>query len=582
MATGTLPHQSTTELPTFTVLVDGTPLDLTIEVLAITVETGVNRIPKAVLILKDGNPAEEDFPISNEDLFAPGAEVIINAGYVSLEAEIFTGVVVRHGVEFEQDTGPVLTVECWDEAVKMTITRNNKYYYDKPDSDIITELIEAHGLTAEVTATDVTHTEMVQHYCTDFDFTITRAEFNGMLAFISAGTVKIDKPDLAASPKFDLMYGHNLYDFKAEMDSRFQYPAVKSYSWDYSAQELIEKEGSVDSFTEQGDISSDDLSAEMGIDHLHLQHIGRVPDEELETWANATLLRSRMAKIKGHARFQGLADVFPGDVVNLDGVGNRFNGPVFVSAVLHEITGANWETEIDFGLSKDWLYERYDDLSDTPSSGLIPGIHGLAIGKVKNIHEDPDGEYRVQVWMPTISTEEDGIWARVATLDAGDGRGTFFRPELEDEVILGFLNGDPRDPVILGMLHSSSLPSPLEPAEENAEKGIVTKSGIKLLFEDEKIEFTIETPNGNTLVLSDDQGSITLEDENGNTIEMTSDGITLSSAKDLILEASGDVKVSGTNVEIAANANFKAEGAGGAEVSTSATAVLKGSIVQIN
>ena len=149
-------------------------------------------------------------------------------------------------------------------------------------------------------------------------------------------------------------------------------------------------------------------------------------------------------------------------------------------------------------------------------------------------------------------------------------------------MVVGFFNDDPRDPVILGGIHSSSKAPPYDVNEDNFEKGIKTRSELKLTFNDDLKSVTIETPNGNKLNISDDEGAILLEDENGNKAQLSSDGITLESASDLILKATGDVKIEGTNVEIAANAQFKAEGSAGAEVSTSGQAVLKGSIVQIN
>jgi uncharacterized protein involved in type VI secretion and phage assembly len=202
---------------------------------------------------------------------------------------------------------------------------------------------------------------------------------------------------------------------------------------------------------------------------------------------------------------------------------------------------------------------------------------------VTNIHEDPDGEYRVKVKIPVISSESEGVWSRVATLDAGNSRGTFFRPEVDDEVVVGFVNDDPRDPVILGMLHSSSLASPLEPEENNYKKGYYSKEKLILLFDDEKKVISIETPNGNKLVISDEDKGLSMEDENGNKFMLNADGITMESAKDLIVKASsGDITLEGTNINIKASAQFKAEGSGGAEVSTSGQAVLKGSLVAIN
>ena len=105
---------------------------------------------------------------------------------------------------------------------------------------------------------------------------------------------------------------------------------------------------------------------------------------------------------------------------------------------------------------------------------------------------------------------------------------------------------------------------------------------LSLLFDDDKKTISIETPNGNKILLTDDEGAILLEDENGNKICMNADGITIESSADLILKASGDVSLEGTNIEIKANAEFKAEGSAGAEVSSGGMTAISGSLVQIN
>ncbi len=170
----------------------------------------------------------------------------------------------------------------------------------------------------------------------------------------------------------------------------------------------------------------------------------------------------------------------------------------------------------------------------------------------------------------------------MTTLEAGKERGFVFRPEIGDEVIVGFLNDDPRDPVILGSMFSSAKPSPIAAEEENNEKGIITRSGMKLIFNDDLISVTLETPNGNSLVISEDEGAINIADENKNKIDLTADGITLESAADINIKASGDVNIEGVNINVKSQAQFKAEGGAGAEISTSGQAVVKGSIVMIN
>ena len=252
-----------------------------------------------------------------------------------------------------------------------------------------------------------------------------------------------------------------------------------------------------------------------------------------------------------------------------------------MSAVRHQIAEGNWTIDAQFGMNARWFSET-TDINEMPAAGLVGAVHGLHVAKVTQIHDDPMGEYRVQVRMPIINNDEQGVWARVATLDAGNNRGTFFRPELDDEVVVGFLNDDPNDPVILGMMHSSANPSPIEPAEDNNEKGIVTRSEMKLVFDDDKKSIVFETPGGKKITIDEDEGVIKIEDENSNKAVFDADGITLESAKDINLTAIGDVNIEGTNVNISANAQFKAEGSAGTELSSSAITTVKGSLIQIN
>ncbi len=221
-------------------------------------------------------------------------------------------------------------------------------------------------------------------------------------------------------------------------------------------------------------------------------------------------------------------------------------------------------------------------VTSQPAGGLLPAVNGLQIGIVTALESDPDGEDRIKVRLPLVSAAEEGVWARLATLDAGDERGTFFRPEIDDEVVVGFLDGDPRFPVVLGQCHSSAKPAPETATDDNHVKGYVSRSKLKLTFDDDKKVVVLETPAGNKLTLSEDAKSVSLEDQNGNSITLDDGGITLKSAKDLTLKASGDVKVEGTNVEFKAQSSFKAEGQSGADLKSSGTLTVKGSLVQIN
>jgi uncharacterized protein involved in type VI secretion and phage assembly len=312
-----------------------------------------------------------------------------------------------------------------------------------------------------------------------------------------------------------------------------------------------------------------------------LIHSGKFTNEMAKEWANAKMLRSRLAKVRGNVRFQGFEKVLPGMIVTLNGVGERFNGPVFVNAVKHDVSEGNWTTTIHFGISDAWFTETIFPNHLSSQLGFMPAVQGLQIGVVTDL-EDPESENRVKVKLPVVNPDEEGIWMRMATLDAGDSRGTFFLPEIDDEVVVGFIFDDPHNPVILGMLHSSAKPAPLSASNSNPEKGYVSRSELKMIFNDEKKSYTLETPGGKKITLSDDDAMVKVEDENGNSIAMEPSGVTVESATLLRLKAGTNITLEAVNIMLSPSTQFTV-GAGGSEINAgNGSAEIKGANVKIN
>ena len=577
-----VPTSGPADRPTFKVMVGGRAVSAEYQIQSVVVTQAFNRVAAAEIFVLDGDPAAERFAVSDAPDFVPGAQIEIQAGYHGSEESIFKGVVVRHGVRSLQRRPSQLRVECRDAAVKLTVGRKSAYFHEQKDSEIIESLASAAGLGTEVEATAVSHPQMVQFYATDWDFILTRAEANGKLVLTRDGTLVVQAPVASASPAASLRFGGNLLEFEAFMDARTQFASVQGVAWSAAEQAMLEVEAAQGTVAAPGNVSSDDLASVIGLSALALKHAGQLGDQELQAWADGEKMRSAFAKVRGRARTQGFAAVRPGDMIELAGVGERFAGKALVSGVRHQIDGRNWETDLEFGLGADMFGTRERSVIEAPANGLLPGVGGLQIGLVTALEGDPDGEERIKVRIPMIDPGEEGTWARIGTLDAGENRGTVFRPEIGDEVVLGFLNGDPRNPVVLGQLHSSAKAAPIPAADDNHRKGLVTRSGITLEFDDDKKIATLKTPGGNSLTLSDEDEGIVLEDQNGNKLTLNADGIAIESASDISIKASGDVKVEGSNVEASAQSQFKAEGSGGAEVSSSASTTIKGSMVQIN
>ncbi len=582
-----IPTSATPDVCTVAALIEGTEIPGTFHVLSVSVSREINRIPSVVLHLMDGEASTSTFEASNTGYFIPGKKIEIQLGYRSRNDSVFKGIVIKQSIKIRKN-GSLMVVECRSEAVKMTRGANSRYYIEKKDSDIMEELLGLYGLNKEVTETKPDLKEVVQYESTDWDFLVCRAEANGHVVLVGDDKVVIAPPSTTGNAVVTVKYGATILELDAEIDARWQSKGIKASSWNPTDQELIETDASEPSTTNNGNLSSSTLAGVIGGEADRIRHGGKLGQPELQAWADGRLLKERLAKVRGRVRFQGFAGVLPGQLIEISGIGDRFEGKLYVSGVRHTVASGNWETDVQFGLNPELFSETYN-LRPLPAGGLLPGVSGLQIGVVTVLESDPDGEDRIKVRLPLVSVSEEGIWARLATLDAGKDRGTFFRPEIGDEVVVGFLGDDPRYPVVLGMCHSSAKPAPEPASDKNHHKGYVSREKMKLTFDDEKKIIHLETPGGNKLTLSEDKKGILIEDQNGNKITLDNNGIKIESVKDLILKASKDIKAEGVNIELNAQSGFKASGTATAEVSGanttikgSATTVINGGMVQIN
>ncbi len=569
----------------FIISINGTEIPRTIPRLSVNVTKMVNKLSSSIIVMQDGEASSGKFPLSEGDLFLPGNEIEISAGEVKNPINIFKGIIIKQSLKIREQSAPQLIVECRHKGVKATVGRKSACYHDKSDSDIMNTVLKALGFTSgelDIEDSDVMHKELVQYNSTDWDFILNRAEVIGKMVLTNDETISVKAPEVTGNAVLSLLYGATIIELDAEMDSRNQYASVKTQSWDMATQEVAESEGSEpENMEEQGDFSNDELADVIGLETFILNYPGTLTPEERKSWANAQILKSRLSKIRGRVKFDGMATINPGDVVELNGLGSRFNGKALVSGVRHDLDMVyGWKTQVQFGHNLEWFGEE-QHIAAPKAGGLLPGAIGLHIGIVTD-NEDPDGEQRVRVKVPYINSEDEGVWARMALADAGAERGLFFRPELDDEVIIGFLYDDPRQPVILGMLHSSAKTPPISPSNDNQQKGYTSREKMKLIFDDEKKSVVIETPAGNKLTISDDAKGLVLEDENSNKIEMNSEGITITAVKKLELIGGTELAIGGPQIKMNGDTSVEIVGGGSAKVESSGSLDLKGAIVKIN
>lgn len=197
-------------------------------------------------------------------------------------------------------------------------------------------------------------------------------------------------------------------------------------------------------------------------------------------------------------------------------------------------------------------------------------FYGVTVGLVTN-NQDPDKLGRVKVRFPWLSDEEESHWARVLTPMAGNGRGLYFLPEVDDEVLVAFEHGLMEFPYVLGALwNGKDAPPETNDDGENNIRVIKSRSGHIIGLDD-----------------TDGEEKIEIIDQSGNnyiTIETAKNTITITSAKDVVIEAKqGTLKLDAKNIEITSSAKTNLQAKGGLDLNgRPENTTIQGKEVHIN
>lgn len=558
--------------------VDGADVDCSANLISVETSCSVGKIAMAKIVLQD-NPTS--LTESDSDRFPIGSKVEVSFGRDGELSPVFSGVVTDRSLHFDKD-GAQVTVTARHEAFRMTLERRFTSHEEKTDSDIISAVAGDYGIPADIGDTPVTHEKVVQYNCSDWDFINMRAEAAGLLLCALPDGLVARAPDLSADPVLTIDAGFSLIRLQIGVNGKDRFKSVSAEAWNYSSRELDTADAdATGGDTAQGTDKTADLASGIGNDVHTLRLLsGQGTPDAMKQLASAQALRSGLSRITGKVSAAGFAGVRPLDMVALEGVGKRFDGKTLVTAVIQNYTREGWETTLGLGLEDVPFHTRFTDIDSPGADGVAPPTHGLQAATVDALEGDPQGEERIRVKL--MGSDTAALWARVAVPYAGDGRGLVFMPEVGDEVIVGFMGGNPSEAVVLGSLHGSAAPPPCDKSDDNDLKAIVTREGVRIEFDDKKKHVVIETPGGNSITVSDDEKSVLVKDQNGNKVTLSSDGIVLDSAKDVAVKAKGDVNIEGTNVNLKANAQLAAKGSASAEISSSGNTVVKGSVVQIN
>ena len=210
-----------------------------------------------------------------------------------------------------------------------------------------------------------------------------------------------------------------------------------------------------------------------------------------------------------------------------------------------------------------------DVLLDMTEKAADTRLFGLVVGVVTN-NQDPDGLGRVKVRFPWLSDDEESHGARIAVPMGGKERGTYFLPEVDDEVLVAFEHGNVDFPFVLGALwNGKDKPTESNGNGSNDNRSLTSRSGHVIRFGDrsggEKIEIIDKTGN-NRVVITSSTNKIAIEAQGD--IEITS--------------STGKLKMSAVGVEIASQLGVKIQAQTTVDVSANAQVSVKGALVKIN
>lgn len=221
-------------------------------------------------------------------------------------------------------------------------------------------------------------------------------------------------------------------------------------------------------------------------------------------------------------------------------------------------------------------------------------MHGVYSAIVTD-NKDPKAFGRVKVKIPIIDNQQEFEWMRVATLVAGNSKGTMFIPEIGDEVLVAFMMGDIKSPIVIGSLWTEKqLPDGFN--DTNDIKKIKTKLGHEIIFNDNSKEaaVTVKTKKGHKLEMSEKTNEVILSTSDSNhkvTLNEKSGSVEIKSGNTVIsLNQKGEVKIEGSNsisvqggqVKLQATSNLEIKANANMTLQAGGMMQIKGSMIKLN
>lgn len=566
------------DLPSFEVRVDGTALAPLAagDVIELDVYEEVLRHGRLALLVQNWDADARAVRYSDDGPFKPGAAIAVSLGYHSELTTVFDGVIASLTTHFPQGGRPVLRVDGRARSVLMDYPPRSRQLADASDADLASAIAADYSLSTDA-ADGVKRRFVVTDRVSDWAALKTRADELGWVTFVR-GDKLVFRPPAEKNDPVQLDYTRSIIELQLTEDITRAIDSAVGVAWDLDTLEAQESEqgASAAGIDTGGRPHHDAAIGDAGwpLRTARIESPATAATDEADALAVAAQRAAALALYAGSGMITGEPALRCDSWVSINGIGTRMSGPHYVTAARHRFTAGSYRTEFQIG-------------SPPPLSPADrPATRGLSLGIVESL-DDPESLNRVKVRLRWRADNGDGVWARLSNLDAGDQYGTVVVPAVGQEVLVGFVDGDPATPVVLGSLFNGSQQPPvvIDP-DKNLVRTLVTPDGHTLRFEDgEGAAVTIQSGQGHRVELNDKKSEVVLtHQDSGNAIRISSDGIELTAQQgDIKLKTgSGTISLDSLKLEAKASGPSKLESSATLDVKASGSLSLKGSLVTIN
>ena len=505
--------------------------------------------------------------------FTEGTRVEIDLGFVGKTRKMIVGEISALTADLPSSGPAAVEVQGFDRFHGLhrgTVYR--QFGGESPgsglsDSEIVSQIAAEMQLQPIVEETGARASPRIQNNITNFDFLQKLAQENDYFVKVDSGTIYFRSQPPQRPDTIRLEWGKNLMSFSPRLSTAGLVNEVVVRGWDQVRKQRILVNVKRD--PTQLPISPAGLKQISKGAGGRSQRVIDVPVSsflEAKAIADNILRKQQVTAVAGSGTCLGDPAIRAGAKLELSGIG-RFAGSYFITRVTHTIGESGYWTSFEVNTDASTGPDSPDALG-FPSGHERRGALSVVVGLVLD-NQDPNGLGRVKINLPGLSEDETGHWARVVSPMAGGGRGVFFLPEKNDEVLVAFEQGDITRPYILGALWNGKD----KPPESNADG----QNNLRL----------IKSRSGHLIRLDDTAGAEKIEiidksGENRVTVDTISNTISIKSAQDVVIEAPrGKISLSAKSVELKSTAETNIE-AQTIDLKANATMTIKGQRVNIN